>query len=57
MFIKFLCLSVAADLNRLKEKLSETEKVKMELQLKLDDVQSSESSAQVGQRFYFKSLK
>lgn len=37
----------AADLNRLNEKLTETEKVKMELQLKLDDVQSSEASAQV----------
>lgn len=43
----------AVDLNRLNEKLSETEKVKMELQLKLDDVQSSESSAQVWQRFFF----
>lgn len=36
-----------ADLNRLNEKLTETEKVKMELQLKMDDVQSSEASAQV----------
>lgn len=44
--LKFLCL-FAADLNRLNEKLSETEKVKLELQLKLDDLQSSESSAQV----------
>ncbi|CAF91296.1 unnamed protein product, partial [Tetraodon nigroviridis] len=42
--------NLTADLNRLKEKLSETEKVKMELQLKLDDVQSSESSAQHRQR-------
>lgn len=51
--LKFLCLS-AADLNRLNEKLSETEKVKMELQLKLDEVQSSESSAQVWKRFFLK---
>eukprot|EP00066_Takifugu_rubripes_P025342 XP_011614608.1 PREDICTED: nucleoprotein TPR-like isoform X2 [Takifugu rubripes] len=39
-----------AELNRLNEKLTETEKVKMELQLKLDDVQSSEASAQHCQR-------
>lgn len=50
--LKFLCL-FAADLNRVNEKLSETEKVKLELQLKLDDLQSSESSAQVRQSFFF----
>ncbi|XP_056913604.1 nucleoprotein TPR isoform X5 [Takifugu flavidus] len=42
--------NLIAELNRLNEKLTETEKVKMELQLKLDDVQSSEASAQHCQR-------
>lgn len=44
--------SFAVELNRLNEKLTETEKVKMELQLKLDDVQSCEASAQVFQRLF-----
>ncbi|KAG7235751.1 hypothetical protein INR49_002253 [Caranx melampygus] len=34
------------DVNRLNEKLLETNKLKMELQLKLDDIQSSEASVQ-----------
>lgn len=41
----------AEDLNRLKEKLTETTQVKMELQFKLDDIQSSEASVQVCYRF------
>lgn len=48
----FGAYSFAAELNRLNEKLTETDKVKMELQLKLDDVQSSEASAQVFQRLF-----
>lgn len=52
VFFEVCVYLFAADLNRLNEKLSETEKVKMDLQLKLDDLQSSESSAQVWQRFF-----
>lgn len=44
----FFCLYVfAEDVKRLNEKLTETSKVKMELQLKLDDIQSFEVSVQV----------
>uniref|UniRef100_A0A3Q3XHX8 Uncharacterized protein n=1 Tax=Mola mola TaxID=94237 RepID=A0A3Q3XHX8_MOLML len=43
----FFCLYVfAEDVKRLNEKLTETSKVKMELQLKLDDIQSFEVSVQ-----------
>lgn len=42
----------AEDVKRLNEKLAETSKVKMELQLKLDDIQSSEASVQVRSRFH-----
>uniref|UniRef100_A0A8D0AU39 Nucleoprotein TPR n=1 Tax=Sander lucioperca TaxID=283035 RepID=A0A8D0AU39_SANLU len=38
--------NLSEDVKRLNEKLTETSKVKMELQLKLDDVQSSEASVQ-----------
>uniref|UniRef100_A0A8D3CA17 Translocated promoter region a, nuclear basket protein n=2 Tax=Scophthalmus maximus TaxID=52904 RepID=A0A8D3CA17_SCOMX len=40
-----MCL-LAVDVNRLNEKLTETNKIKMELQLKLDNTQSSEASVQ-----------
>lgn len=47
-FCLFVCLYVfAEDVKRLNEKLTETSKVKMELQLKLDDIQSFEVSVQV----------
>lgn len=45
-----LCLC-AEDVKRLNEKLTETSKVKMELQFKLDNIQSSEASVQVSSRF------
>lgn len=35
------------DVKRLNEKLAETSKVKMDLQFKLDNIQSSEASVQV----------
>lgn len=41
-----LCL-FTGDVSRLNEKLAETSKVKLELQLKLDNVRSSEASVQV----------
>ena len=45
---ELICLFVfAEDVKRLNEKLSETSKAKMELQLKLDEIQSSEVSIQV----------
>lgn len=37
---------LSEDVKRLNEKLTETNKIKMELQLKLDDIQSSEASVQ-----------
>lgn len=40
------------NVKRLNEKLTETNKVKMELQLKLDDIQSSETSVQVHIRIH-----
>uniref|UniRef100_A0A4W6E9Y9 Translocated promoter region, nuclear basket protein n=1 Tax=Lates calcarifer TaxID=8187 RepID=A0A4W6E9Y9_LATCA len=40
------CKCEDSDVNRLNEKLTETNKCKMELQLKLDDIQSSETSVQ-----------
>lgn len=46
--VNHVCVCVCAeDVNRLNEKLTETNKCKMELQLKLDDIQSSETSVQV----------
>uniref|UniRef100_A0A3Q3G582 Translocated promoter region a, nuclear basket protein n=1 Tax=Labrus bergylta TaxID=56723 RepID=A0A3Q3G582_9LABR len=38
--------NLSEDVKRLNEKLTETSKVKLELQLKLDDIQSSEASVQ-----------
>lgn len=38
--------NLTVDVNRLNEKLTETNKIKMELQLKLDNTQSSEASVQ-----------
>lgn len=50
-----MCVCVVAeDVKRLNEKLTETSKVKMELQLKLDGIQSSEASVQVRIRFHGK---
>ena len=43
----FMFCVFAEDVKRLNEKLTETSKVKMELQLKLDNIQSSEASVQV----------
>ena len=39
------------DVKHLNEKLTETNNFKMDLQLKLDDMQSSEASVQVHTRF------
>lgn len=56
--IKLLCFSLcplcvfAEDVKRLNEKLTETNKVKMELQLKLDDILSSEASIKVHTRIH-----
>lgn len=47
----------AEDVKRLNEKLAETSRVKMELQLKLDHVQSSEASVQVGVAFQSSDFK
>lgn len=46
-----LCVS-AEDVKRLNEKLTETSQVKMEVQLKLDDLLSSEASIKVYTRFH-----
>lgn len=40
------------DVKRLNEKLAESNKFKMELQLKLDEIQSSEASLKVHTRFH-----
>lgn len=49
-------LLFADDMKRLNEKLTETSKVKTELQLKLDGLQSSEASVQVCSRFHRKRM-
>lgn len=51
-----VCL-FAEDVKRLNEKLTETSKVKMELQLKLDDIQSTEASVQVHSRYTWEPLQ
>ena len=56
----FLCDHVCLfteDVKRLNEKLTETSKVKMELQLKLDDIQSTEASVQVHNRLPWEPLQ
>lgn len=49
--LKILFCAFTEDVKRLNEKLTETNKVKMELQLKLDDIQSSAASVEVQIRF------